>query len=202
MQVPLEISIRDMADNGWVEAVIREQAARLERFSDAIVACRVEVAQDHKHPRTGEGYRVRIEVSVPQKKRLVVKREPLEEGVRLQTIILDAFHVMERQIKEAEARRRQDVKMHQEQPHALVVRLFPEQDYGFIKSPDGEEYYFHRHAVLHGDYDRLAVGTQVRFEAEMGEMGPQASTVQVVSKPGARDSGETRDDLPLGWQDS
>lgn len=203
MQVPLEISIRDIEDPGWIETDVRQQAARLERFSDAIIACRVEVAQDHKHPRTGGGYRVRVEATIPHKKHLVVKREPAEEGVRLTTVIHDAFHAMERQVKEASDRRRYDVKAHEE-PRALVVRLFPEQDYGFIKSPDGEEYYFHRHAVLHDDYDRLAVGTEVRFEAEMGEMGPQASSVQIVSKPGAREGKGSDGDLdepPEGWQE-
>jgi cold shock CspA family protein/ribosome-associated translation inhibitor RaiA len=199
MQVPLEISIRDIENQGWIEAAVREQAARLERFSGAIVSCRVEVAQDHKHPRHGEGYRVRIEVTVPQK-HLVVTREPPDEAVQLKAVIRDAFHTMERQVKEAAERRRYDVKTHEE-PRALVVRLFPDQNYGFIKSPEGEEYYFHRNAVLHGDYDRLAVGTEVRFEAEMGEMGPQASSVQIVSKPGAREeSSEAREDVPYGWQ--
>jgi cold shock CspA family protein len=204
MQVPLEISIRDIDDRNWVEADVREQARRLERFSDAIISCRVEVAQDNKQPRTGSPYRVRVEVSVPYKKHLVVKREHSQEGVGLRNMIHDAFHAMERQVKEAAQRRRYDVKTHEEEPRAFVVRLFPEQDYGFIKSPEGEEFYFHRHAVLHNDYDRLEVGAEVRFTAEMGEMGPQASSVQIVSKPGAREKDAPQPDdnnyLPLGWQ--
>jgi cold shock CspA family protein len=145
-------------------------------------SCRVDVAQDHKHPRSGETYRVRIEVTMPRKKRLVVIREPPDQGVQLKTVIRDAFHAMERHVKEAGER-----------------RLFPDQDYGFIKAPAGEEYYFHRNAVLHDDYDRLAVGTEVRFEAEMGEMGPPASAVQIVSKPAARvaSSSRRRDALRL-----
>lgn len=202
MQVPLEISIHDIEDRGWIESDVREQARRLERFSDAIIACRVEVAQDNKQPRSGSPYRVRLEVSVPHKKHLVVKREHSQEGVGLKTMIHDAFHAMERQVKEAAQRRRYDVKTHGEEPRALVVRLFPEQDYGFIKSPEGEEFYFHRHAVLHDDYERLEVGTEVRFAAEMGEMGPQASSVQIISKRGAREAESTQpDDLaPFGWQ--
>jgi cold shock CspA family protein len=42
--------------------------------------------------------------------------------------------------------------------------------------------YFHRNSVLHGDFDRLSVGTEVRFSPEDGENGPQASSVQVVGK--------------------
>lgn len=93
--------------------------------------------------------------------------------------------------------------MAEKEPIALVVRLFPNEDYGFIKSPaDNEEYYFHRNSVLHGDFDRLEIGTEVRFEPEMGEKGMQASTVQIVSKPGARASEKGSDAAkpPTGWE--
>jgi hypothetical protein len=55
--------------------------------------------------------------------------------------------------------------------------------------------------VLHDDYERLAVGTEVRFEEEERENGPQASTVQVVNKPGIRTplSGPPVIDSPRGW---
>jgi cold shock CspA family protein len=42
--------------------------------------------------------------------------------------------------------------------------------------------YFHRNSVLHGDFERLAVGTEVRFTPQDGDEGPQASSVQIVSK--------------------
>jgi hypothetical protein len=63
---------------------------------------------------------------------------------------------------------------------------------------DGHECYFHENAVLGGDFVRLAVATEVRFEPSMGEEGPQASSVRVVNKPGVRASEQTgeRDDLP------
>ena len=40
--------------------------------------------------------------------------------------------------------------------------------------------------MLQGDFPRLEIGTGVRFVEERGEEGPQASTVQIVDKPGAR----------------
>jgi len=39
---------------------------------------------------------------------------------------------------------------------------------------------------LNDDFDRLEIGTGVRFVEEPGEEGPQASTVQIVDKPGSR----------------
>jgi cold shock CspA family protein len=50
---------------------------------------------------------------------------------------------------------------------------------------DERQVYFHRNSVLHGDFERLAIGTEVRFSAEDGDDGPQASSVQIVAKLGA-----------------
>jgi len=58
--------------------------------------------------------------------------------------------------------------------------LFPKQDYGFLETPDGREIYFHRNSVLHPGFDRLEIGTEVRFVEELGQEGPQASTVAIV----------------------
>ena len=49
---------------------------------------------------------------------------------------------------------------------------------------DDRQLYFHSNSVLHIEFERLTVGTEVRFTAEQGEDGPQASGVQVVGKPG------------------
>ena len=69
----------------------------------------------------------------------------------------------------------------------MIEKLFAEEGYGFIRALDDDrQFYFHRNSVLHDDFERLTIGTEVRFAAEQGEDGPQASSVQVVSKPGAR----------------
>ena len=48
--------------------------------------------------------------------------------------------------------------------------------------PNGREVYFHSNSVLDGAFSRLAVGTHVIFAEEMGEKGPQASTVKLLGK--------------------
>ena len=69
---------------------------------------------------------------------------------------------------------------------------------------DGRDVYFPEHSVLHGDFERLAVGTEVRFVEREGEQGPQASSVQVVSKPGVRvrESGPVAATAPRGWEEA
>jgi hypothetical protein len=58
--------------------------------------------------------------------------------------------------------------------------------------------------VLHGDFARLAIGTEVRVEPFDGETGPHASSVQVINKRGARESEDTRNrkDVPPGWRNT
>mgnify|MGYP003340434667 FL=1 len=77
-------------------------------------------------------------------------------------------------------RRRRDVKHKEAPPHGAVDKLFP--NHGFIRTADGRDVYFHRNAVLNEEFDHLEVGAEVRFAEEMGEKGPQASTVATVGK--------------------
>ena len=51
-----------------------------------------------------------------------------------------------------------------------------------IETSDDREVYFHRNSVLNEDFDKLEVGTRVHFAEEMGEKGPQASSVHVEGK--------------------
>jgi cold shock CspA family protein len=42
--------------------------------------------------------------------------------------------------------------------------------------------YFHQNSVVDTDFSKLETGSEVRFVEEMGEKGPQASTVYVIGK--------------------
>jgi len=55
-----------------------------------------------------------------------------------------------------------------------------------LVAADGHEVYFHRNSVLDGAFGHLAVGAHVTFAEEMGEKGPQASTVKLLGKHGLR----------------
>jgi cold shock CspA family protein len=78
---------------------------------------------------------------------------------------------------------RGQVKLHEDQPIATVRRLNKQEGFGFIQAKDG---YFHRNSVLDDGFPRLEVGTRVAFVEEMGEKGPQASTVRLLGKHGLR----------------
>jgi cold shock CspA family protein/ribosome-associated translation inhibitor RaiA len=191
MQIPLEITYRDVQKTAATEELIRRKVGKLERLCTYIISIRVTVESSQEHQRSGSPYRVGIYLSVPPGHELVVKREETEGHVHeeLAAVVRAAFDVAERRLKDLMERQRGEVKTHPEQERvALVDKLFPEKDYGFLKTVDGRVLYFHRNSVLADDFDRLEIGTGVRYVETMGDKGPQASTVQIVDKPGVRHS--------------
>ena len=175
MQVPLEISTRWIDLSPPLEAELRRRADKLERYFDRITSCRIAVERSTRnHHQEGGPYRVRLDITVPGSE-LVADKEDAE----LPVAIREAFEAAERQVEEWSRRRRGEVKTPVLPPEGQVIRIFPEEGFGFIAGPDGEEIYFHRNAVLEPPgFDKLEVGSQVRFAAEQGFEGPQASTVR------------------------
>jgi ribosomal subunit interface protein len=184
MQITPEIIFHDVDRSEWIENYIVERLARLERFAGGITRCHVTLAQEVASHTKGNRYSVMVEVRVPPQHDLAVKKQKEIRDMpnQLPALINLAFGAIERQLKKTAALRRGDEKTHDGQPHGLVEKLF-EEGYGFIRAAgDNRQVYFHRNSVLHGDFERLAVGTEVRFSPEEGDDGPQASSVQVVGK--------------------
>ena len=65
-------------------------------------------------------------------------------------------------------------------PRVRITALFPDKGYGFLTSPEGYDVYFHENSVVNKDFKKLEIGMEVRFAEEMGEKGPQASSVVVL----------------------
>ena len=53
MQIPLQITFKDMDPSPAIEARIREKAAELERFFAHVSRCHVVVSSPHRHHRKG-----------------------------------------------------------------------------------------------------------------------------------------------------
>jgi cold shock CspA family protein len=199
-----------MTPSDVVEAHIREAAEKLDAFYDGIMGCRVLVEIPHQHHRRGKRYHVRIDLTVPGAE-FAIKRAPKLISDRptrfrkapedmapqesrelskyavhddIQISIRDAFDAARRKLQDYARRRRGVVKLHEGAPHARVARLFPDEGFGFLETADGREIYFHENSVLDADLGGLQVGTEVHFVEELGEKGPQASTVRPVSHHG------------------
>ena len=207
IKIPLQITFKNMAPSEVIEAHIREAALKLDSFYDEIMGCRVLVEAPHQHHRRGKQYHVRIDLTVPGGE-FVIKRAPrlitdrplrfrkapedvdVEESRELskyaahddiQLAIRDAFDAARRKLQDYARRRRGVLKVHDGSPHARVSRLFPDEGFGFLKTADGREIYFHKNSVLESGFGDLKIGTEVHFAEEPGEKGPQATTVAPVT---------------------
>lgn len=186
MEKPLQIAFRDMEKSEALDALIREKVDKLEKVHDKITSCQVIVEKPQEHQSSGSPYRVLVDVRVPPGHELVAKHEPGQGEMHdsLESIIRDTFDSVWRQLRKLKEKQQNDTKTHPHQQAAAIVdEIFADEDYGFLRTIEGRRVYFHRNSVVHGDFDRLQEGTGVRMVVEMGDDGPQASTVQIVDQP-------------------
>ena len=186
MQIPLEITYRDVEKTESLDDLIRRKAEGLDRVCDHLISCRVAVERPQKSQTRGRQCRVRIDMRVPPGHELVVRSEPSRGGIHEEpeTVVRDTFDIARRQLKNLVEKQRGRVKVQAGQQVMAIVRtIFPDQDYGFLVTPEGREIYFHRNAVLNGEFERLRVGDGVRYVESDGEKGPQASSVHLEERP-------------------
>lgn len=183
MKIPLQISFSNMTPSDAVRARIEELAARLERFHERIMSCRVVVSAPNRRQRSGRLYHVSIDLKLPGREIAITRETPQNHAHEdVYVAIRDAFEALVRRIEDVSRQRRGDIKTHEEEPSGKVVRLFPEQDYGFIEDKSAGEIFFHAHSVLNDGFRKLKVGTKVRYHAEPGEKGLQATVVKPFGK--------------------
>lgn len=178
-----QISFRGLPPSEFVERRIREKLDWLRRFTDTIVSARIIVEQRHKNHQKGGLYHVRIYLKVAGGEEVVVAREPHEAHAHedVYVAIRDAFDAARRGLEDHQHRLRGETKAHEPPPHGRVV--FLADDYGFLRTADEREVYFHRNALVEGRFEELRVGDPVRFDLHEGEgvEGPQASTVVPIA---------------------
>jgi len=109
MQVPLQITIRDIEPSDALETHIREKAQKLDEFFDRIMSCRVVVEMPHKHHHQGKQFNVRIDIGVPGNE-IVVNRDHSED---VYVALRDAFNAAKRQLEDYARKVRGDVKTHE-----------------------------------------------------------------------------------------
>ncbi len=183
MELEPQITFRDIETSAAIESNIRQHLAKLERFHEHITKCRVTVEAPHRRHNKGVLYDVTVDITVPGGELLANRasgKDHTHEDVYV--AIRDAFHAARRQLEAFARKRRGQVKIHEPQPTGRVSKLFGDEEYGFIETDDSREIYFHAHSVLGGGFAKLQVGDLAEFAEEMGENGPQASTVRPRTK--------------------
>lgn len=109
MQIPLQITTRDVEQSEALEARIREKAQKLDEFFNHIVSCRVVVEMSHKHRNQGKHFNVRIDIGVAGGE-IVVNRDHAED---VYVALRDAFDAAKRKVGDYARKLRGDVKTHE-----------------------------------------------------------------------------------------
>ncbi|HUJ37673.1 MAG TPA: HPF/RaiA family ribosome-associated protein [Hyphomicrobium sp.] len=186
MERALQIAFKNLDSSKFVEKLIRERVERLQRFHPNITGARIVVEVPH---RSAEGAKtpvgIRVEIDVPGHNTIVAKGEQDRREMKGDTsaIVNRVFEAAERQLEQTAAIMSREVKSHGSMGDTgVVVRIFPEQNYGFVEVKDSPDLYFSREVVAANGFDAIKVGTVVhvtRASAE-GPMGPQASSIKLL----------------------
>jgi ''Cold-shock'' DNA-binding domain./Sigma 54 modulation protein / S30EA ribosomal protein. len=182
MILPLDITIHGIGHSDAIEAKIRERAQKLNQFCPRVTRCEVWINAPHGHHKKGDIYDIRLRMTVPGEE-LVVDHQPERDDVYV--AIRESFDAARRQLEDYERRQGGRVKRHEAAPQAIVEKLFPIEGYGFLKTPEGKEIYFHRNSVRDVAFEELRIGTPVAFNEEEGAEGPQATVVRPLAVPQA-----------------
>lgn len=182
MKLPLEITFRHADPSPALEARIRELAAELEKFSGQIMRCHVIVEPTPRHSRQGALHAFHIDITLPDGEIAIRRAHPANHAHEDPYVALrDAFRAARRKLEDYERKRRMDVKTRVGPANGRICEIDAARGFGRIETDDGRLVYFHRNSVIGRSFKDLKTGTKVRFAEEPGGLGPQASTVHVVS---------------------
>ena len=188
MQTPVELDFQGLDAKPELRSAIVKQLAQLEERFGRITAGRIVLKAPGGHHRTGGLYEINIRLSLPNGREVNIARTPQADERRadLNYALNDAFKRARRQLQDQARKLQGLVKQPVGPPTGTVTRIDPSGQFGFLQNAGGEEIYFHRNSVLDDGFARLSVGARVTYAEEMGDKGPQASTVRAMGKHGLK----------------
>ena len=98
MNIPLQITMRDVPHSDALEARIRESAAKLEEIHSRITSCRVTIDRSDGHSHEGRQFDVCIDVRAPGHEEVV---STLKHHEDVYVALRDAFDATRRQLDDA-----------------------------------------------------------------------------------------------------
>jgi ribosome-associated translation inhibitor RaiA len=184
MERPLQIAFKNVDSSASLEALIRERVERLQRFHHHIIGARVVVEVPYRSPESGKlPLGIAVEIDVPGRPPVIAKGEQDRRETKGDNtaVVNRVFEAIERQLEQISAIRKGEIKQHGSAGDTgVVVRLFPDQQYGFVEVKDSPDLYFSSDVVSNGSFSNIKVGTLVHVTraTNEGPMGPQASSVK------------------------
>ena len=103
MDTPLEIHFHGIEKSEAVEERVREKVSKLHKHFGRMSRCRVVLEAPHRSPQKPKVFQVKIEISVPRRRPIVVchEREGSHANEELPLAIRDAFEAALRKVDDA-----------------------------------------------------------------------------------------------------
>ena len=111
MQVPLQVTFRDLPVSDAVEAACWAEAAKLERAFPRLTSCRVVIAVPHHRRRRGNRFDVRVDIGLPGAELAVSRAAPRRRGGEdVLEAVREAFALARRRLDDYVDRRRDQAR--------------------------------------------------------------------------------------------
>jgi len=96
MNVPVQITYRNMESSAALDEAVRERAAKLEQFYPRIMSCRVVVEQPARHQQRSQAFVVHVDLKMPGGE-ITVNRDRHED---VYVALREAFDAARRQLED------------------------------------------------------------------------------------------------------
>lgn len=185
---PFQITFLDFAESDAIWLAAQKRIEKLEHFFDRIIRVEVAISAPHRHRHADRLYHIQIHIFLPGDD-IIINRKPVqnEDHRDIYVAIRDSFNAAERLLREKARSIRDRSRAHQTESHQTegqhigkISKLFYNDGYGFLTTYDGREFYFDKRSILNKKFDLLHVGEKVRFLEELGEKGPQVTSMTAV----------------------
>lgn len=178
MQQIMQIDFRDIAHSPGLETYLTEKIDKLTKIIPSIISCHVIIGQSQKHKHQGKLYNIRIHITVPERTINSVDMEDENPYTAAQR----ALDSIKTQLNEYRDKIQLQIKTHPNRKCGKIVRLFPNEHFGFIQETMGDdEYYFGLGALHNTRFTHLKIGDKVHFVPNVGHEGLQAHRVSVYA---------------------
>lgn len=166
----LEVSAQNTEIHPRWREIIDRHVAKLNGQGVNFLRLHVTLVHSTHHIRGHE--EVRILARLPRRTMRVQKSK-----ANMGDAIHAAFAALEREVESDLAQRRRSSRDYGPHFSGVISQLFAARGYGFIRTPEEQEIYFHRDALHNLKFSDLREGLAVQFDVEQGEKGPQAARV-------------------------
>lgn len=188
--IPFQITFLDFPESDPVWLAVQKRIEKLEHFFDRIIRCEVAIALPHRHRHADRLYHIQIRIFLPGDD-IIIARKPVQNEAHrdIYVAIRDSFAAAERLLREKVRIIRSksrptalQAKSHQPEGQYIgkISKIFNQDGYGFLTTNDGREFYFDKNSIINKKFDLLEIGQKVRFMEELGEKGPQVTSMAAL----------------------